>query len=239
MLGQYVCKNCGYNMINNCPEYCPFCGANKTNFITAEECSQNYRIVSTKVKDNVTKLNSYPSLGFEHSAYSIEINGKHFWIDCPSIFSKDLEPMDKIFFTHHHFLGASNLYRGYYTAFIWIHWEDSEQLLAKNYPFDKKFKENFKLFGIEAFYINGHTLGFTFYVFEDVLFICDYLFLRNEDLILNPYGPEASTKEGATKLYSIIKNKNLEKVCGFNYVMDYSEWIKKFMKLYNLSLENV
>lgn len=231
MSDQYVCRICGYNMINYYPDQCPFCGASKANFITAEECSQKYKVIIIKVKEKVNKFNSYPSLGLEHAAYCIETSGKRIWIDCPSTFSKDLEPMDKILFTHHHFLGAANLYREYYTAFIWIHKEDSNQFLAKKHPFDRKFKENFELFGIKAFHINGHSPGFTFYVFEDVLFICDYIFLKGEKLFLNPYGPEDSTIDGAKKLYSIIKNRKLEKVCGFNYVMDYNKWISKFVKL--------
>jgi len=228
---QYVCKICGYNMIDYYPEECPFCGSSKTNFITAKECSQKYKVTSTKVKDNVARLISYPNLGLEHAAYCIEINEKKIWIDCPSTFSKDLEPMDKILFTHHHFLGASNLYREYYTAFIWIHKEDSNHVLARKHPFDKKFKESFELFGIKAFHINGHTPGFTFFVFEDVLFICDYVFLKGEKLFLNPYGSEDLTIEGAKKLYSIIENSELEKVCGYNYVMDYEKWITSFVRL--------
>jgi hypothetical protein len=218
-------------MIDYCPEHCPFCGAPKPKFITAEECSQKYKVISIKVKDNVTILKSHPSLGLGHTAYCIEKNGKKIWIDCPSTFSKDLEPMDKILFTHHHFLGASNLYREYYTAFIWIHKEDSNHFLAKKHPFDKKFKENFELFDIKAFHINGHTPGFTFYVFEDILFICDYVFLEGENLVLNPYGPRDLTIEGAKKLYNIIKNSELEKGCGYNYVMEYKKWTSSFIKL--------
>ena len=228
---QYVCKVCGFNIIGYHPDRCPFCGATSENFITTEYCSKKYEVVSYKVNNKVKRLNSVPSLGLEHTAYCIEINGKKIWIDCPSTFSKDLEPMDKILFTHHHFLGASNLYREYYTAFIWIQKEDSNHILARKHPFDKKFKENFELFDIKAFHINGHTPGFTFFVFEDILFICDYVFLKGENLVLNPYGPEDLTIEGAKKLYSIIENRKLEKVCGYNYVMDYNKWISKFVKL--------
>jgi hypothetical protein len=228
---QYVCQICGYNIIGHFPRFCPFCGASNENFITAEQCSQEYKIVSSKVNENVDRLNSYPSLGLEHSAYCIKIDNRKIWIDCPSTFSKDLEPMDKIMFTHHHFLGACNLYRRYYTAFIWIHKNDSEHLLSKMYPFDKKFDQGFRFSGIEAFHINGHTLGFTFYIFEKVLLICDYIIRSDQSLSLNPYGPIQSTMEGAKKLEKIIESKELDIVCGFNYVMDYQNWKKEFLKL--------
>lgn len=228
---QFVCEKCGYNMIGFYPKSCPFCGASKENFITAEECSQKYKIVSFKVNNKVTSLNSYPSLGLEHSAYSIATNNKIFWIDCPSSFSKDLEPMDKIFFTHNHFLGASNLYRGYYTSFIWIHKHDSEHPLSNKHPFDKKFTQDFNFSGIEAFHINGHTRGFTFYIFENILFICDYFIKSNGHLILNPYGPIESTKKGAQKFYKLVENREIETVCGYNYVIDYQNWKKDFLML--------
>lgn len=231
--GQYVCQKCGYNMIGHYPKFCPFCGASNDNFITAEECSQKYKIVSSKVNDIVSRLNSYPSLGLEHSAYCIEIDNKKMWIDCPSTFTKDLDPMDKILFTHHHFLGASNLYREYYTAFIWIHRSDSEHSLAKMHPFDKKFNQNFKLSGIEAFHIDGHTPGFTFYIYENILFICDYLIQSGQRFILNPYGPKQSTIKGAKKLGDIIETREIYKVCGVSYVMDYQNWKERFLKLLN------
>jgi len=228
---QFVCLKCGYNMINYYPEFCPFCGTSSENFITAEEGSQKYKILSLKVNSKITRLSSYPSIGLEHSAYCITIEGKNIWIDCPSIFTKDLDPMDKIIFTHNHFLGASNLYRSYYTAFIWIHKKDSEHPLAIYHSFDKKFDQDFKLMGIEAIHIDGHTSGFTFYIFEKTLFICDYLILRNQKFTLNPYGPLKSTIEGAKVLSDFIKNKELIKVCGFNYVMDYQRWKPRFLKL--------
>lgn len=229
--GQFVCQKCGYNMIGYYPKLCPFCGASNENFITAEECSKRYKIISSNVNDNISCLNSYPSLGLEHSAYSIKINNNRIWIDCPSTFNEDLDPMDKILFTHHHFLGASNLYRGYYTAFVWIHENDSKHSLVKNYHFDRKFTQNFKLSGIEAFHIDGHTSGFTFYIFENVIFVCDYLIKMGESLSLNPYSPLQLMREGAMKLREIIKNRKIEIVCGVNYVMEYQIWKKEFINL--------
>ncbi|MFX1567645.1 MAG: MBL fold metallo-hydrolase [Promethearchaeota archaeon] len=228
---QLVCKKCGYNMIGQYLQFCPFCGSSYENFITAEECSNNYVIISTRITDKVLRLNSYPPLGLEHSAYSIETDNKRIWIDCPSTFSKDLEPMDKILFTHHHFLGASNLYRGYYTAFIWIHKNDAEHPISSKHPFDKKFTQNFNLSGIEATHIGGHTQGFTIYTFEGILFICDYLILLDQGFILNPYGSIQYTREGAKKINNFVEKRDITLVCGFNYVSDYHVWKKQLDKL--------
>jgi hypothetical protein len=218
-------------MIGNPPTHCPFCGASWENFITAEECSHNYKVVSIKVNNKVRRLNSDPRLGLEHAAYCIEANNSRIWIDCPSTFNADLDRVDKILFTHHHFLGASNIYREYYTAFVWIHTKDSENSLAKRHPFDKKFENNFNINGIEAFHIDGHTPGFTFYMYEDVLFVCDYLIPKKDIFIFNPYGPSKNTIDGAKKLRNIIEMRELSIVCGYNYVLDYQIWKENFDQL--------
>ena len=68
---QYVCLTCGYNMVGYHPDFCPFCGAAQKKFITADDCSSRFDVVATPVTTEVTKLNSVPPLGLEHSAYQI------------------------------------------------------------------------------------------------------------------------------------------------------------------------
>ena len=133
-------------------------------------------------------------------------------------------------FTHHHFLGTSNLYRGYYTTFIWIHKSDAEDPISSRHAFDKKFTQDFNLSGIEAFHIGGHTQGFTLYIFENLLFICDYLIPLKQGFILNPYGSLQLTKEGVKIINKIVEKRNLTIVCGFNYVSDYRIWKNHFDK---------
>jgi hydroxyacylglutathione hydrolase len=159
---QYVCTVCGFNMVGYYPEYCPFCGAHQRNFITSEECSAKYKVQGTRVNDKVTSLRSVPSLGLEHAAYRIETNGTAYWIDCPSCFDETLDPVEAVIFTHHHFLGASNLYRDLFPARVKIHKSDSVHKISKTFSFDDLFTENFSIGGIEAFHIGGHTPGFTF-----------------------------------------------------------------------------
>lgn len=157
---QYVCTVCGFNMVGYYPNRCPFCGASREYFITAAECSAKFQVRSTSVTEQVTRLNSVPRLGYEHAAYAIATNhGTLFWIDCPSCFDKRLQPPSAILFTHHHFLGASNLYREHFGAHAKIHKRDSTNRIARTFTFDELFEENFTAEGIEAFHIGGHTPG--------------------------------------------------------------------------------
>ena len=164
---QYVCTVCGFNMVGYYPEYCPFCGAHQRNFITSEECSARYKVQGTRVNDKVTSLRSVPSLGLEHAAYRIETNGSAYWIDCPSCFDASLDPVESVIFTHHHFLGASNLYRDLFPARVGINRLDSLHDISKSFTFDDLFTGSFSIGEIEAYHIAGHTPGFTFYIFED------------------------------------------------------------------------
>lgn len=225
---QYVCLVCGYNMVGYSVAHCPFCGAPESRFITAEECSERFKVKETPVNGKVSRLNSVPSLGLEHAAYRIETGGKAYMIDSPSSFDKIIQPVDVVLFTHHHFLGASNLYRAFFHSGVCIHKLDSEHDLCQGFTFDKRFVENFTDHGIEAFHIGGHTPGFTMYIFDEVLFICDYVFLKEGGMIFNPYGPRDETIAGGAKIRNLVAGRNLKIICGYNYVTDFSEWIDKF-----------
>ena len=228
---KYVCIVCGFNMVGYYPEKCPFCGASREKFITSEECSAGFNVKAFPVNEKVTRLNSVPSLGLEHSAYRVVTVNKVYWIDCPSSFDNSLEKMDVITFTHHHFLGASNLYREYFSSRVRIHKRDSSHDLCQAFTFDETFDKDFSEDGIDAFHINGHTPGFTFYIFEDVLFICDYVFLKDGEMRYNPFGPVKDTGDGGRMLKNIIEKREINVVCGFNYVVDYVEWKAKFDNL--------
>ena len=232
---QYVCTVCGFNIIGHFPERCPFCGASNAKFITAEKCADNFKVMQTKVTDKVFRMNSTPSLGLEHTAYSIKTDDQIIWIDCPSTFDNTFDELDKILFTHHHFLGASNLYRSYNTAFVWIHIEDSKHDMSKKHPFDNKFDTDFHISGIKAFHINGHTPGFTFYIFEDLVFVCDFVSLSEGKMKFNPYGPYRKTIEGGKIIKKILKNGKYKLVCGFDYVVGFTEWMSLFDNLLNSS----
>ena len=110
-MAQWVCRVCGYNMIGERPGVCPFCGARHEEFLTSEETEQLYSVTQSAVADGVTQLMSVPRLGLEHAAYRIETDLGPVWIDSPSAFNRDIEPVDAILFTHKDFMGASNQYR--------------------------------------------------------------------------------------------------------------------------------
>jgi len=228
---QYVCRACGYNMVGYYPRHCPFCGAGREFIITSEECSRRFHIKGTEVTSDITRLNSNPALGLEHAAYRIDTANSIYWIDCPSSFDSDIPSMDVIMFTHHHFLGASNQYRDHFSAEVSIHKDDSAFELCRGFTFDNTFSEDFSESGIDAFHLDGHTPGFTCYIYRDILFICDYVFLKRGDMRFNPFGPETETTVGGNRLRDIVSERKISTVCGYNYVSKYSEWIKAFNRL--------
>lgn len=225
---QYVCTVCGFNMVGYYPSHCPFCGVPQEKFLTSAECSARYQVEATRVNDRVMRLNSVPRLGFEHAAYRVETSAQTFWIDCPSSFDPRLAPADILLFTHHHFLGASNQYRELFNAEVWIHDLDSGHEICRGFTFDATFPHNFTADGIEALHIGGHTPGFTLYFFEDCLFICDYVLLKGDGMVYNPFGPAGFTIAGGDRIRKILKKRTLAWVCGVNYVVPYEEWQEKF-----------
>ncbi|MFQ5465445.1 MAG: MBL fold metallo-hydrolase [Thermodesulfobacteriota bacterium] len=228
---QYVCLVCGFNMIGYHPDRCPFCGATSDNFLTSAECSKRFRVEGARVTDSVTCLRSVPALGLEHSAYRVEAGRKSFWIDSPSSFNPDLEPVESIFFTHHHFLGASNQYRVRFGARVSIHRLDSLHDIVRPFTFDVTFESDFTVDGLEAFHVDGHTPGFTFYIHGDVLFICDYVFIKDGAMRFNPFGPAGRTRAGGRMIGRLLEDRDLKTVCGFNYFMEYPEWKEMFARL--------
>ncbi|MFO7604888.1 MAG: hypothetical protein R6W72_01110 [Desulfurivibrionaceae bacterium] len=228
---QYVCLTCGYNMIGYHPDFCPFCGAPQDRFITADDCSSRFEVIATRITEEVARLNSVPPLGLEHSAYRINTGKKTIWIDCPSTFSAKIAAPDKIIFTHHHFLGAVNLYHDHAGCTVGINRADSGFELCRGFTFDNLFEHSQEIDGIKAFHIDGHTPGFTVYLFKDLLFICDYVSYRNDELKFNPFGPIEETAAGGLKLFEIIRTHEISKICGFNYVSDLEKWLPPFKNL--------
>lgn len=231
---QYVCLVCGFNMVGHYPEKCPFCGAKREHFLTAAECSQRFTVRETKVRSSVSCLRSEPALGLEHSAYRIHTGRRDIWVDCPSSFNQQLRPVDCITFTHHHFMGASNMYREHFGAAVQIHELDyrNNRQMVEPFNLGTTFQENFILDGVvEAHHIGGHTAGFTIYIFEDVLFACDYIFADSDPVKFNPFGPQAETQAGGYRMRDLLDGRKIATVCGQNYVEDYSTWRPKLDQL--------
>jgi len=228
---QWVCLQCGYNMIGEMPDICPFCGARHDRFMAWDQAEKTYRVTSHAVNNVVSQLLSAPKLGLEHAAYRVETGQGAVWIDSPSAFNRDLAPVDAILFTHHHFMGASNQYRRIWNAEVRLHELDAKHRLSALFDIDRRFSDDFVAYGIEAYHTGGHTPGFTFYIYKDTLFICDYVFLTGADMRFNPYGPEQETIKRAQRIHEVVKARPLKTVCGYNYVADFADWLDGFERL--------
>lgn len=228
---QWVCLQCGYNMIGDMPNVCPFCGARHDRFMAWEQAEKTYRVTPTPINAAVTQLLSVPKLGLEHAAYRVETTTGAVWIDSPSAFNRDLAPVDAILFTHRHFLGACNQYRQIWGSEVLLHDLDAKHRLVALFAIDHRFSEDFTAYGIEAHHVGGHTPGFTFYLYRDTLFICDYVFLKAGEMFFNPYGPTQETQQQAKRIYRIVKDKELTTVCGYNYIAPFADWMPLFERL--------
>ena len=225
---QWVCLTCGYNMIGEMPDVCPFCGARHDKFKTWDETETTYTVTPNRVTDSVTQLMSQPRLGIEHAAYRVDTGGGAVWIDCPSAFNRSLEPVDHIFFTHKDFLGASNQYRALWDCEIHLHDADAANPLVAAFPVDDRFTGDFTFGDLEAFHIGGHSPGWTMYIQGPVLFACDYAFPPGDKMRLNPHGPKDATRQKADRIAEIVDGHDLTTVCGYNYVVDFTDWRRDF-----------
>lgn len=232
---QFVCLRCGFNMVGYHPKNCPFCGAPKSKFITMDECINKYNVESKKVTDNVHSLNSVPGLGYEHAAYRLYMGDKILWIDCPSTYDDELSAPGEILFTHHHFLGASNVYQEQGGSAIRIHESDTKNSLCKNREFDVKFTRDFSIDELDAYHVNGHTPGFTIYVFGRCLFTCDYVFYRGDKLKFNPFSPMDKIKKQAEYIQELLENEinTIDFVCTYERIIPYAEWKPMFDKIFS------
>jgi hydroxyacylglutathione hydrolase len=228
---QWVCTVCGYNMIGKRPDRCPFCAAQRKKFVDAKTASRRYKVRSRQVVPSVTQLKCEPRLGLDHAAYRIDGDGGSLWIDCPSVFNRELESVDCILFTHKDFIGAANQYRKAWQAEVWLHAADAELSKVSIHSVEHRFAGDIEKFGVQGLHIGGHSPGFTVYIWQDVLFVCDYVYPPGPAMKLNPHGPRDATRDGASRLAEIASTRSLRTVCGYNYVTDFADWQTAFMRL--------
>ena len=228
---QWVCTVCGYNIIGALPDRCPFCGADSARCEDAGTVSRRYRLKETRVSATVTQLRCAPKLGLEHAAYRIAGDGGIAWIDCPSIFASDQPPADAILFTHKDFIGAANLYRQAWKTDVWLHAADAELSDVAQHSVNHRFRDDIELFGIQGVHIGGHSPGFTVYIWQDVLFVCDYAYPPGPGMKLNPHGNRDATREGAGRLADVLAAHQPATVCGYNYVTAAKDWQRAFARL--------
>lgn len=226
---QHVCTTCGYNAIGAKPRTCPFCGGRRAHLISADAASRRYRVTAREVTEGVTQLRCVPRLGLEHSAYRIDADGGSVWIDCPSAYNSELDPVDAILFTHKDFVGAANQYADNWGCEVWMHELDKALSDLAAQSVTHTFNEAFDRFAVRAYPIGGHTPGFTIYVWRDVLFVCDYAYPPGAGMKLNPHGPARATRDGAGRLVDVLADMDgLTTVCGYNYVAPFDAWMSRF-----------
>jgi hydroxyacylglutathione hydrolase len=50
-------------------------------------------------------------------------------------------------------------------------------------------------------------------------------------MTFNPYGPERETRRQASSIFSVLKERTLDTVCGYNYAIPFSDWLPRFERL--------
>ena len=181
-------------MIGKMPQVCPFCGEPHSVFMTWQEAEATYKVTETRVNQFVTQLMCVPRLSLEHAAYRVETASGPVWIDSPSALNRDVAPVERLFFTHPDFMGASNQYRELWSSQVHLHRLDALNPLIADFPVDDTFDTDFSYADLHAFHIGGHTPGFTIYRHRQVLFVCDYVFPPDKSMRLNPHSPGAEIR---------------------------------------------
>jgi hypothetical protein len=73
------------------------------------------------------------------------------------------------------------------------------------------------------------------YIYDKVLFICDYAFPPGAKMRLNPFGPQKQTRDRAARILEIISERSLKTVCGYNFITEFDSWREDFHRLLNRS----
>ena len=228
---QWVCTVCGYNARGARPAQCAFCSAPGKQMLDSARAQRLYTIKAIPVNDQVKQLRCAPVLGLDHAAYRIDTDEGAVLIDCPAIFCTSVEPAEVILFTHKDFIGAADQYRKAWNCEVCLHQADAELSEASRYSVTQRFDGDFASHGVQGVHIGGHSPGFTVYVWQNILFICDYAYPPGVGMKLNPHGPREATRDGAARLADVIADHDLKTVCGYNYVADFGSWQQEFMKL--------
>jgi hydroxyacylglutathione hydrolase len=48
---------------------------------------------------------------------------------------------------------------------------------------------------------------------------------------LNPFDPQAETRDRAARILEVISQRSLETVCGYNFVTEFNSWRENFKHL--------
>jgi hypothetical protein len=109
-----------------------------------------------------------------------------------------------------------------------IHQADSRHEICRRFTFDDLFAQEFTHHGIEAFHIDGHTPGFTIYNLRGDAVHLRLRLPRRRQLEIQPYGPADRTSPEGAASARFSTGRQLAAVCGYNYVIDYADWWRRF-----------
>ncbi len=126
-----ICLGCGQHLFDEEPDRCPLCGTASNRFRAEKEIEQRYRVVTSKVTDQVRRLVVEPELGI--ASYRVESGQDSVWIDCPAVFDRDLERVEAILFTHGDFMGACNRYRELWGTEVYLNELDTGHRFARGH----------------------------------------------------------------------------------------------------------
>lgn len=223
-----VCGGCGFNPPQQIPAHCLLCGTPKDRFVSEAYVNERCTLKETRVNHRVTRLKA-EALGV--SVYRIETPHRSVLIDCLPTFNPDIPAVDAILFTHRDFMGASDRYHQHWGSEVYLHEAEHQHPLACHHQVTQPFSNDFEYHGINAFVLGGHTPGFTAYIYQDVLFVCDLVVGSAEDMRFNPFGNREKIRLAAQRLKHLLRRRTVRTVCGFNYVTDFDQWMSYFKKL--------
>ena len=111
-------------------------------------------------------------------------------------------------------MGASKQYRELWGSEVHLHGLDVRHPLARNHPVDIAFQGDFKRGSLEAYHIAVHTPGFTMYIQNEVLLICDYAFPPGPEMRLNQAKGDGTIHESGQRVLEFTDSVELKKVCS-------------------------
>ncbi len=57
-------------------------------------------------------------------------------------------------------------------------------------------------------------------------------------MTFNPFGPRSRTVEGRFRIRELLRGRDINKVCGVDYVIDFNKWLEEFGSLVNFCTHN-
>ena len=116
---------------------------------------------------------------------------------------------------------------------VYLNELDTGHRFARGHFVDHKMRGDFNRGSLEGYHLGGHSDGFTMYICNDVLFVCDYVLVEGTDMKLTPFGDKKAIREGACRILELTAGRDLQTVCGYNFVTEFLPWREALSRLVN------